>query len=90
MKAWHIGLSGEPTTEIHWRMLLSFTENWGTYNEPFKEKQLQQYYLAEVSYYPQWSKGWNGKLAIGYDHGGVIGNSLGAQLTINKSFNLIK
>ena len=90
VKAWHIGLSGEPTTEIHWRMLLSFTENWGTYNEPFKEKQLQQYYLAEVSYYPQWSKGWNGKLAIGYDHGGVIGNSLGAQLTINKSFNLIK
>lgn len=90
VKAWHIGLSGDPTDEIHWRLLLSFTENWGTYLYPFMDKKLQQYCMGEVSYSPRFLKGWSGKLALGYDHGGVIGNSFGGQLTIHKSFNLVK
>lgn len=97
VKAWHLGLSGDPTSEIHWRALLSLTENWGTYDIPFAKKELQQYCMAEVSYSPifnkgvnAWAKGWTGKLALGYDHGGVIGNSFGGQLTIHKSFNLVK
>lgn len=90
VKAWHLGLSGDPTTEIHWRALLSLTENWGTYDVPFYEKKWQQYYMGEVAYNPVWASGWSGKLAVGYDNGGVLGNSLGFQLTIHKSFNLVK
>lgn len=90
IKAWHIGLSGDPREDIHWRMLLSFTENWGTYDFPYKKKELQQYCMAEVTYSPEWAKGWSGKLAVAYDHGGVIGNSFGSQITVHKSFNLVK
>lgn len=90
VKAWHFGLSGDPTNDIHWRFLLSLTENWGTYDKPLVEKKLQQYCMAEVGYAPEWAKGWSGKLALAYDHGGLIGNSFGGQLTIHKSFNLVK
>lgn len=90
VKAWHLGLSGDPTKDIHWRLLLSLTENWGTYDQPFVEKKLQQYCMGEITYSPDYLKGWSGKLALGYDHGGVIGNSFGGQLTIHKSFNLVK
>lgn len=90
VKAWHIGMAGDPTPQIHWRMLLSLTENWGTYAKPFPKKQLQQYCMAEVAWAPVWSKGWTGKLALGYDHGGVIGNTFGSQITIHKTFRLVK
>lgn len=90
VKAWHIGLSGDPTKDLHWRFLLSLTENWGTYDFPFAKKKLQQYCMAEITYSPLWLKGWEGKLALGYDHGDVIGNSFGGQITIHKSFNLVK
>lgn len=90
VKAWHIGLCGDPTPELHWRLFLTFTQNWGTYNTPFKDKLKQQYYMAEIGYKPNKLKGWSGKLAFGLDHGDLIGNSFGAQLTIHKSFTLIK
>lgn len=90
VKGWHIGLSGNPTADISWRLLLSLTENWGTYNEPFVYKKLQQYCMGEVAWTPQWAKGWSGKLALGYDHGDVLGNSFGGQISFNKSFKLVK
>lgn len=90
VKAWHIGLTGDPHPELHWRLLVSLTENWGTYTEPLKRKQFQQYCMAEATWSPKWSKGWNGSLALGYDHGRVIGNSVGCQLKIQKSFDLVK
>jgi hypothetical protein len=46
--------------------------------------------MAEIGYKPNKLKGWSGKLAFGLDHGDLIGNSFGAQLTIHKSFTLIK
>lgn len=90
VKAWHLALSGDPTDEIHWRMLLTLTENWGTYSVPFVDKKLQQYFLGEVSYAPKFLKGWSGKLGLAYDHGNVLGNSFGGQLTIRKTINLVK
>lgn len=90
VKAWHIGLSGDPTTELHWRLLMTFSQNWGTYNYPFKDVQNQQYYMAEIGWKPQTLKGWSGKIAFGLDHGDLIGNSFGAQLTVHKTFSLTK
>ncbi len=90
VKAWHLGLSGDPTPELHWRLFLTFTENWGRYSVPFKDKLNQQYYMAEIGWKPRMLKGWSGHLAIGLDHGDVIGNSFGTQLTIHKSFSLTR
>lgn len=96
LKAWHIGLSGNPTKQLNWRLMMSFTENWGTYEYPLYRKELQQYFMAEIGWKPMFksnkamAKDWTGKIALGYDHGGLIGNSFGAQLTIHKSFNFHK
>lgn len=96
VKAFHFGLSGDPRSDLHWRLLMSFTENWGTYLVPLYKKELQQYYLAEISWRPTFkgnsafAKDWKGTLALGYDHGGILGNSFGCQLTIHKRFQLVK
>lgn len=97
IKAWHVGLSGNPTQELRWRLLMSFTQNWGTYYYPTNEVEKEQHILAEVDYKPDWAKGWSGTLGIGLDHGNLgkenyntntIGNSFGAQLTIRKQLRL--
>ncbi len=88
VKAWHIGLAGDPSPEWHWRALASFTRNWGLYERPLDDILRQNYAVAEATYHPRWAKGWDASLALGLDHGTLIGNSFGAQLTIRKSLFL--
>lgn len=88
IRAWHVALSGDPSAEWHWRTMASLTHNWGTYESPFTDIRHQLYTMAEVTYRPRWAKGWTGILAFGLDHGNLIGNSFGGQLTIRKSLNL--
>lgn len=92
VRALHIGLDGNPTDELSWRILATWTRNWGTFKYPLDEVRNQQYFLAEASYRPMTLPGWQATVGIGYDHGDLefIGNSIGAQLTIRKSFNLCK
>lgn len=91
LKGWHVGLSGDPSAQWHWRILASFTRNWGIYALPFDEMQRQTYLLAEGRFSPtRRAKGWDFVLGIGYDHGGLLGNSLGFQATIRKTFRLAK
>ena len=88
IKAWHVGLSGDPTSEWHWRAKASFTRNWGTYAKPLPDILHQSYVMAEATYRPQWASGWQASLALGLDHGDLIGNSFGTQLTVSKSLSL--
>ena len=90
IKGWHIGLCGDPTADIHWRLLVSITHNWGTYIRPCSDVISQQYLLAEIGWRPARFCGWSGKLAFGYDYGKVLGNSFGTQLSIHKTFTLVK
>jgi hypothetical protein len=91
MKGWHVGLSGDPSAQWHWRILASFTRNWGIYALPFDDMLRQTYLLAEGRFSPtRRAKGWDFVLGIGYDHGGLLGNSLGFQATIRKTFRLGK
>lgn len=90
IQAWHIGLDGDPTDEIHWRMLLSFTENWGTYDNPFDDIKKQNSCLFEVAYNPNRIKDWTLSAALGYDNGALRGNSFGGQLSIKKCGILTK
>ncbi len=90
VKAWHVGVSGDPSPEWHWRALFTFSRNWGTYTEPLDDILRQNYIMGEVTYSPRWAKGWQGVMGIAYDHGSLLGNSLGGQLTIRKNLKLIK
>ena len=88
VKAWHIALAGDPTAEWHWRAMLTLTRNWGTYNHPFADRLRQTYAMAEATYKPRWSHGWQATLAAALDHGKLIGNSFGGQLTIAKTLKI--
>ena len=87
VRVWHVALAGDPSPEWHWRAKLTLTNNWGTYDNPLVDMQYQRYAMAEAAYAPRWAAGWKAALAIGIDHGHVLGNSTGAQLTVSKSLN---
>lgn len=87
-QACHVGISGDPIKSLHWRALCTFTRDWGTYPIPYKEILSHQHYMFELSYKPSFIKDFTSTFSIGYSHGKVLSNTLGAQLTIRKSFNL--
>lgn len=83
MKGQHIGIEGNPANGWYWRVLTSFTRNWGTYEKPFDEVKHQFYGMAEVRFCPHKLKHWSFKVAFGVDNGDYIGNSVGGTVTVN-------
>lgn len=82
--AWHVGLQGRLHDELRYRLLFSVTRNWGTYDVPFDNVYKQNYFLGELTYLPRRLPDWRGCLAFGVDHGGLLGNSTGVQLTLSR------
>lgn len=85
LKAHHVGISGDPTGELAYRVLLSFTRHWGTYREPLDETRHQNSMLFELTYTPKRLKGWQFEASCGVDDGDYLGSSVGGMLTIRKS-----
>lgn len=83
--AHHLGIGGNPTGEIDYRMLLSYTRSWGTYGIPLPEVEDNVNFLAEVSWKPRKLHGWHAKVGIGIDGGDLLGKSFGVMLTIGKA-----
>lgn len=84
VKSQHIGLSGHPTQEWKWRLLLTYARYWGTYIEPLDKIRKQFYSLIEATYAPQWALGWEVTLAGAIDRGNYLGNSTGGMITFRK------
>lgn len=85
VRAWHIGLSGQPAPWLSWRVLATWTRNWGTYSEPFSDVLRQQHYMAEATAAPPFAPGWRLTAAVGCDHGTLLGNTVGATLTVRRT-----
>lgn len=81
----HLGFEGQPLSQLGYRVLLSYSQNWGTYDIPLPEVEENFNMLVELNWRPPKLKGWEGKLSIGVDAGDLIGNSIGAQIGISKS-----
>lgn len=84
-RANHLGISGNPSHEWSYRMLISFARYWGTYSVPLDKQRKQFYSLYEATYSPRWAEGWSASLALGFDRGNYLGNSTGGMLTIKKT-----
>ena len=85
IRANHLGISGNPSSEWSYRLLISFARYWGTYYNPLDKQRKQFYSLYEAVYSPRWAKGWSASLALGLDRGNYLGNSTGGMLTIKKT-----
>lgn len=88
VRAWHVGLAGTPIAGLEWRLLMTFSRNWGTYDNPLEDPVNQCYMALEAGYAPQTWHGWALRAMVGMDHGRLLGNNSGMQLTAIKSFNL--
>ncbi len=85
--AHHVGFEGEPTDDISYRVLLTFSRNWGTYSNPLPEVADNFNFLAEVKWAPSnipALRGWEGTVGLGADGGSLLGRSVGLQISIAK------
>lgn len=85
--AFHLGLSGNPLPNLHYRLLCTVQKGFGSYKRPFDDPQRNFSLLAEATYRvpERMAKGWGIRLGIGLDRGELLGDNFGVQLTITKS-----
>lgn len=86
-KANHFGLEGLPIDNLKWRILLTFTQNWGTYWLPLPKKMDNCSGLIELEYNPSFLKGWFAKGALAWDSGDFLGNNFGGMISIGYQGN---
>ena len=86
--ALNLGLTGNPTDELAYRLRLTYSRNWGSYHIPLPEVEDCFSMLAEIKWRPQSIRalrGWEGSLSIGADGGDMPGNSFGMRLSVSRT-----
>lgn len=82
--AHNVGVNGEfePVgLPMAYRINYTYSENWGTYYNPFREKKYTTSLLAELVFMPK-KINWTGIFAIGYDKSDFIGENVGLMFTL--------
>ena len=87
--AWHFGMSGKLFSNLRYRVLCSWQKGWGTYPDPFLYPQENLSVMGEVTYYlPKPTS--LGRVsvtgAVAMDHGGLLGNNVGALISLKTVF----
>lgn len=84
--AFHLGISGNPTDKLHYRLLGTYQEGLGTYSHPYTKKHHNVSMLAEAEYAfgSKMLRGWSIRGGYGMDFGHILGHNYGFQLTISK------
>lgn len=83
IRGYHLGLSGQPHSDLSWRLLLTHDISWGRYNWP--DDRQGTFLHAEACYTPHQLHGWSFGAAVGANFGDLIGKSAGAMITVSKS-----
>lgn len=81
--AYHIGISGQPSNSIDYRILSTWQKGYGTYKQPFPDPRHGFYCMGEVTC--RMKKGWGITAAMALDRGKLTGNNFGMQVTVIKS-----
>ncbi|MBR5277401.1 MAG: hypothetical protein IKU35_09755 [Bacteroidaceae bacterium] len=68
---------------IHYRLQYAYSENWGTYSNPFESKKYSTSLLGEFTYAPGKGK-WLGSIAVAYDKSDYIGDNTGVMFTLTR------
>ncbi len=81
----HFAISGSPANGIDYRILYTYSRNWGTYDEPYSMVLPGHSFLAEVKLSPNKWKGWSASVAFALDRGQHAGKQTGLQLTLRRT-----
>jgi len=84
MTARHLGLSGHPFHDLSYRILASYTRNWGRYSHAYETVKKEVCTLFELTYTPHQLAGWSFTGAAGLDRGKMTDNSTGFSVTLRK------
>lgn len=88
--AWHLGIAGDPSSRLHYRILATWQKGFGTYWAPFSDPRHNVSLLAEASYRlrdgkERWARGWMLRGALAMDSGTLLGDNYGVQFTLIKN-----
>ena len=84
IKAYHIGVSGDPMQCLHYRLMYTHVRSLGTYAQPTTDPLSAHFFMAEATYSPSRLKGWSVTGAVATNRGSLLGRSDGGMLTIRK------
>ena len=84
VEAFHVGIEGCLLPWLDYRMLTTYSNNWGTYGKPFKEVLSQYSGLVELTFKPDIVGNWQFTTSFAFDNGELYGNSYGTLLTIRR------
>lgn len=85
LKAHHLGIEGQPAPLVSYRLLLSYTRSWGTYDTPTSRVMRNFNTLIETTFTPRKLSGWSGTFSIATDGGALLGPSVGVMVSIKKT-----
>lgn len=85
-KAFHLGINGNITNLISYRLLVTYREGLGTYNKPYTNYKYQTNLLSEINYRFSGKKlkNWSIRSQFGLDFGKITGNNRGFNIIISK------
>ena len=84
VEAFHFAIEGEPCKGLGYRLLLTKSNNWGTYSDPFTDIKENLSGYIELRYKPAKLEGWSVAASFAFDDGNLYGNNNGGMLTIRK------
>ena len=85
VEAFHIGVEGELLSWMDYRILLTHSNNWGTYGKPFKDIKNDTSGLVEFTFRPNIPGNWSITTSFAFDKGNLLGNNYGGLLTIKRT-----
>lgn len=85
--AFHVGIDGRPAKRFSYRVLASWQEGLGTYDDPYDKVRYNFSFLVEgeYSFSGRLLDGWRLKGGYAMDFGKILGNNRGFQITVSKS-----
>ena len=85
VEAFHMGIEGGLLPWLDYRILLTHSNNWGTYGKPFKDIKNNTSGLVEFTFTPNIPGNWSITTSFAFDKGNLYGNNYGGLLTIKRS-----
>ena len=84
IRAYHIGVEGNPSEGWEYRLLGSYVHHWGTYTTPLVNPEGITSTMLEIAHTPTKFPEWQIVGAVAVDYSNLIGNNVGGMVTIKK------
>ena len=92
VEAFHFGVEGGLLRWLDYRMLFTYSNNWGTYAKPFVDIKKNVSGLVEFTFIPSKKRNWSIGTSFAFDKGELYGDNYGAMVTLKRMgvYNLKK